>query len=217
VDSVYDTADGSAQAASAVRHLAPGPNSRTRDRILAAGIACCAALRSDRVTMQDVADRSGFSRKTIYRYFRDRDDLFLAIDHYERHLQNSEIAARLAEDATLQDAIRVVVEVHLERVLGLYRLREHFKNDDIGYFRSLFIRHSARADAIRRILGDRVAAARASGELRPGIADDQALDWIIASVQNAGITAGMVSFDEDDIAQTVRFYTDNICRALTAS
>jgi len=43
----------------------------------------------------------------------------------------------------------------------------------------------------------------------------RALDWIIASVQNAGITAGMVSFDEDDIAQTVRFYTDNICRALT--
>jgi len=80
------------------------------------------------------------------------------------------------------------------------------KSDDIA----------VRADAIRRILGDRVRTARASGELRPGIADDQALDWIIASVQNAGITAGMVSFDEDDIAQTVRFYTDNICRALTA-
>jgi len=121
--------DGSAQAESTVRQLPAGPSPRTRDRILAAGIACCAALGSDRVTMQDVADRSCFSRKTIYRYFRDRDDLFLAIDHYERHLENSEIAARLAQDATLQDAIRVVIEVHLERVLGLYRLREHFKND----------------------------------------------------------------------------------------
>src|SRR4030088_1675151 len=134
--------DGSARAESTVRPPPAGPNPRTRDRILAAGIACCAALGSDRVTMQDVADRSCFSRKTIYRYFRDRDDLFLAIDHYERHLEISEIAARLAQDATLQDAIRVVIAAHPERPLGLCLLRRHLKTAVVGYLLPLFTRSS---------------------------------------------------------------------------
>ena len=50
-----------------------------RDRVLAAAERCIERHGMAKTTMEDIAQEAGMSRPVIYRYFDDREDLFVAI------------------------------------------------------------------------------------------------------------------------------------------
>src|SRR2546425_849110 len=59
----------------AVRTLSPG----TRQRILDAAARLFAARRFHEVRMDDVASEAGVGKGALYRYFRDKEDLYAAL------------------------------------------------------------------------------------------------------------------------------------------
>ena len=50
-----------------------------RDRVLAAAERCIERHGIAKTTMEDIALEAGMSRPVVYRYFSDREDLFIAI------------------------------------------------------------------------------------------------------------------------------------------
>jgi AcrR family transcriptional regulator len=50
-----------------------------RDRVLAAAELCIERHGIRKTTMEDIAQEAGMSRPAVYRYFDDREDLFIAI------------------------------------------------------------------------------------------------------------------------------------------
>ncbi|HZT67830.1 MAG TPA: TetR/AcrR family transcriptional regulator [Acidimicrobiales bacterium] len=56
----------------------------TRDRILEGALLALGRVGLRRLTMNDVSERSGLSRGTVYRYFASKDALLAVLAEYER-------------------------------------------------------------------------------------------------------------------------------------
>jgi AcrR family transcriptional regulator len=56
----------------------------TRGRILEAALLAMGRVGLRRLTMQDVSERAGLSRGTVYRYFPTKEDLLAVLAEYER-------------------------------------------------------------------------------------------------------------------------------------
>lgn len=81
----------------------------TRDRILAATFEAVADFGISRLTMEDVAGRAGCSRQTLYRYFRAKEDLVLALVLREEERFLDGVRAAFAANEDLEEAIREAV------------------------------------------------------------------------------------------------------------
>ena len=64
-------------------------NARTQDHILTAAAEVIIRLGYDKTTMSDIADEAGLSRRTIYLYFKGKDELFEEL-LYSEYLQYAE-------------------------------------------------------------------------------------------------------------------------------
>ena len=51
----------------------------TREKIVRAAIECFSTAGFDRTRMEDIADRAGLSKGTLYLYFKNKEDLFYVI------------------------------------------------------------------------------------------------------------------------------------------
>ena len=63
---------------------------KTQDQILAAAAKVIIRLGYDKTTMSDIADEAGLSRRTIYLYFKGKDELFEEL-LYSEYLQYAQI------------------------------------------------------------------------------------------------------------------------------
>ena len=120
-------------------------------------------------SIQEIADRSGVGRSTVYRHFPNREDLFEAIAAFAMEESRAAVAEIFEREAPAEDTLRDVCRVNIElgrRFRALYvhpeltkpRLRSMSRSDDdpLGVF-------------LRR--------ARERGEVR----GDQPVDWLRAT------------------------------------
>lgn len=77
----------------------------TRTRILEATFEAVADFGLSRLTMEDVAGRAGCSRQTLYRYFRAKEDLVLALVLREEERFLDGVRAAFAAHDDLREAI----------------------------------------------------------------------------------------------------------------
>jgi AcrR family transcriptional regulator len=91
----------------------------TRDRILEAALLAMGRVGVRRLTMNDVSQRAGLSRGTVYRYFPSKEDLLAVVAEYEQDRFAEGLRAALA--GVPHDQLR------LERVAEylITYLREH--------------------------------------------------------------------------------------------
>jgi AcrR family transcriptional regulator len=68
----------------------------TRDRILEAALLAMGRVGVRRLTMNDVSQRAGLSRGTVYRYFPSKDDLLAVVAEYEQDRFSEGLRAALA-------------------------------------------------------------------------------------------------------------------------
>lgn len=140
-------------------------NSDGRGRILAEARALFTARGYAVVSMQQIADAVGINKATLYHYFRDKEDLFVAVMRKEFDRIRDGITAALAAGGTLGQQLRRVAGYMFETTqsdLGRLTtdLREHVSPE--------------RRDALLQesllpweVIGPAIAQAIERGEVRP--------------------------------------------------
>lgn len=88
---------------------------RTRDRILEAAVSVFEERGLVEVTMQEIGQRAGLSSGTVYKYFRDKADIFRFLLTQLRQTIRDETTIPLDDDGKL------VVRPAVSRFLELYR------------------------------------------------------------------------------------------------
>lgn len=86
------------------------PNSDTVARILDGALLALARRGRNKLSMSDVCEMSGISRGTLYRYFRNKEEVLDAIGGHVVEGLQQHVRAAVEERPGLDDRLQVVVE-----------------------------------------------------------------------------------------------------------
>jgi AcrR family transcriptional regulator len=189
------------------------PANGTIQTILEAGALCLARLGQDRTSIQVIADAAGLNRTTIYRYFGDRNRLFNAIADYERSRQRSEVAERIREDASLEDALAAIAEVLASAALA-FNVPEHLRRHDRGLAQYYGSRGRDRYEWISSLVRPYIARARQTGELAQGLTEDEAVEWAALVLMIIETLPGSLSLDIREPRAVGRAFAVRICQGI---
>jgi AcrR family transcriptional regulator len=150
-----------------------------QERYLDAAEVCFAQFGLAKTTVEDVARAAGVSRATLYRAFKNRDELFLAV-----YLRES---ARLAKDArnhlrAFDDAGSWIVEGMLFCLAEVPKrplLATQFGVEEAGRT-SRIVLNSGQVLAVGcETLRPAFEVARDRGQLKPGLELEALIDWVV--------------------------------------
>ena len=181
--------------------------------ILEAGSLCLARLGQDRTSMQVIADAAGLNRTTVYRYFGDRNQLFNAITDYERGRQRAELSQRIPDDASLEDALATIAEV-LASAAAAFNIPEHLRRRDRGLAQYYGLSSHNRHEWISDLVRPYIARARQAGELVPGLAEGEAVEWAALVLMLIETLPGSLSLDITDPRAVGRAFAQRICQGI---
>jgi AcrR family transcriptional regulator len=183
--------------------------------ILEAGSACLARLGQDKTSIQVIADAAGLNRTTVYRYFSHRTQLFNAISDYERRKQRAELAKRIPDDASLQDALATIAEVLAATALA-FNVPEHLRRHDRGLAQYYGLYGHDRHEWISDLIRPYIARARLTGELAPKLPEGQAVEWAALVLMVVETLPGSASLDLTDPRAVGRTFAERICQGIAA-
>lgn len=164
-----------------------------RETILDAAIVEIAQRGYYDTTIGRIAARAGVADGTIYLYFRNKQEILVAI--FDRAMERfiTEGLAQLPRESGAAEKLRCIVHLHLE-LLG--------RDRDLAVIFQVELRHSlhfmnlfsrSRIRAYLALVAEVIVAGQRSGELRPdldpllaakaifGILDEMATDWILSA------------------------------------
>ncbi len=192
------------------REARPVVTVETREQILRAAEVCIRRWGIRRFSMNDVAERAGLSRMSVYRYFADRDALVLAVLERladqtvvvatPRVLRRRTLAAQVAEAAAHVRGLDAELDLGLDDRPGE------------GEQAALSLAHT------RHVLNrwiefwiPRLEEARDRGEVRADLDLRQAAEWIMRMMLSL-VTVPSITVDLDDPEAVRRFVRDHIVR-----
>lgn len=139
---------------SAKRETRAEKQARTRAELLETAAVVFAARGYERATVEEIADRAGYSHGAVYSNFAGKDDLFLAVfeDYMAgRARELADTQAELSEDAPLEQRARALADQWMER----------FATDRESFLLHLeFLAASRRKPELAERFGTRSAAMR---------------------------------------------------------
>ena len=182
-------------------------------QILDAGSAWLTRFGNEKTTIQDVAQASGISRATIYRYFPGRAQLLQAITDYDQARQLQEVRIRAAAAASMEEAVAIAAEVLWVAALR-FRTSEHLANRDRGLANSLVFQRADRSEWITELVGPYVQRAREAGELPSEVSLDDAIGWIVMTLSAIPMLPQSGILDVGDPPAIGRLLARRICRGL---
>jgi AcrR family transcriptional regulator len=183
-------------------------------QILDAGSAWLTRFGNEKTTIQDVAQASGISRATIYRYFPGRAQLLQAITDYDQASQLQEVRIRAAATASLEEALAIAAEVLWVAALR-FRTSEHLANRDRGLANYLVFRRADRSEWITELIRPYVQRAREAGELPSDVSLDDAIEWIVMTLSAIPMLPRSGILDVGDPPAIGRLLARRICRGLS--
>jgi AcrR family transcriptional regulator len=163
---------------------APRRDAQHRREALLSAAAVCFGEQGYDVPMEVIADRAGVGRGTLYRNFKDREALALAI--FSREIERFEQAFDPA--APIEDTLGRMVR-DAAPVMALYRriaveLRRHDAN--VAALQEL-------GERLQRIIAPAVAQAQGRGEFRATLGPQ---DFLLAMKMAGGLLFPFMSEDE---------------------
>lgn len=123
--------------------------SRTRERLIDVARQLFARQGIENTTMNDIASASDRGRRTVYTYFRTKDDIYQAVIEDESKKMLQELEAKVGHESTPGGKLRALIE---------YRIAVALKNPH-GYelwFKSIFSRDTKRDSRVRKLVTDRI-------------------------------------------------------------
>ena len=182
-------------------------------QILDAGSAWLTRFGNEKTTIQDVAQASGISRATIYRYFPGRAQLLQAITDYDQARQLQEVRIRAAAAASMEEAVAIAAEVLWVAALR-FRTSEHLANRDRGLANYLVFQRADRSEWITELVRPYVQRAREAGELPSAVSLDDAIGWIVMNLSAIPMLPRSGILDVGDPPAIGRLLARRICRGL---
>jgi len=182
-------------------------------QILDAGSAWLTRFGNEKTTIQDVAQASGISRATIYRYFPGRAQLLQAITDYDQARQLQEVRIRAAAAASMEEALAIAAEVLWVAALR-FRTSEHLANRDRGLANYLVFQRADRSEWITELVRPYVQRAREAGELPSAVSPDDAIGWIVMNLSAIPMLPRSGILDVGDPPAVGRLLARRICRGL---
>jgi len=89
--------------------------------------------RFHEVRMEDIAAEAGVSKGTLYRYFRDKDDMYLSLLERASHQLTAELTARVAEAEGARARLVAVVKAVIAFFDGQPHLFDLIQRAEIGH------------------------------------------------------------------------------------
>ncbi len=181
----------------------------TRLRIIREAANEFARLGFEQANINVIAEQAGIGKGTIYLYFENKRELFLAMLRYIAQSQLATIRAALAINGTLH-----------ERLVGLFRAFAHLAKEESDnfnvYMSALYGVNRAFKTEATRLLRDYVAViamvleeGRIRSEIRADDINATAL-MILSLTESYILSAGVLGLSEEEIIQRATFVVDSI-------
>lgn len=186
----------------------PGGRIETRERILQAALTCFSNKGYHQTTTDEIVAASGLGKGTLYRYFENKQDLFMSLIDWFMFEIDEEMAHAWTAEMPAADKIRAMVQVFLdeaEQLTPFFKLTLDFWAQTLESerlqrtFSAWLQRYQARFVPI-------IEAGMAGGEFRPVNAEQAALG-LIAMVDAVGLYKTLLEA-EIDLDNTVKTTLD---------
>jgi AcrR family transcriptional regulator len=148
-----------------------------RARIIEGAAQCFVRYGVAKSTIDDVASAVPVSRRTIYRYFENKNALFTAVVTHEMEELTRESRA-LYKALPFADAVVEVALVMSRRVAESPTLSGLFASGSAGESLEVLFGEQEFLDLVRRFLLPYIHQARLNGDLRADIEADDAVEWL---------------------------------------
>lgn len=187
----------------------------TRQRIMRVAASEFARLGFDQANINVIAEQAGIGKGTIYLYFENKRDLFLAMLRYIAQEQLSVIRAALAPDGTLQQ--------RLERLFRAFAHLAKEESDNFNvYMSTLYGVNRAFQTEATKLLRDYVAVialmleqSQARGEIRIHNVEATAL-MVLSLTESYVLSARVLGQSEHMIVQQAKSVADLMLRGMGA-
>jgi len=187
----------------------PGGKATTRERILQAALTCFSNKGYHQTTTDEIVAESGLGKGTLYRYFENKQELFISlIDWFMLEFDEDLAQVWVGRDMSANDKIRAMVNVFLdetEQLIPFFRITLDFwaqtlESDRLQQiFWNWLKRYQAQFAQV-------IEAGIAAGEFRPVNANQAALA-LVAVLDAVGLYKTLVS-DEVDLYGTAETAVD---------
>lgn len=116
--------------------------SKTRDKLVDVARQLFAKKGVDDTTMNDIAVASKKGRRTLYTYFKSKEDIYMAVVESELEMLSDAMEQVAKKDITPDEKILKLIETHLDSIkMVVYRN---------GTLRAGFFRNIWRVEAVRK-------------------------------------------------------------------
>jgi AcrR family transcriptional regulator len=169
----------------------------TRVKLMEGATACFYRYGVAKTTIDDVATQVRLSRRTVYRYFANKNELFLAVINHELE-QISNEGRRIYETSPFGEGLIEVALMMTRRVTESPVLSRLFATDAAGEtFEELFGGHDFTA-MVERFLAPFILGGQDRGEVRTDITIADATEWITHLFFSLLAPNPMISNHDDD-------------------
>jgi AcrR family transcriptional regulator len=187
----------------------------TRRRIIREAASEFARLGFDQANINTIAEQAGIGKGTIYLYFENKRELFLAMLRYIAQAHMASIRAALAAEGSLQQ--------RLERLFRAFAHLAEVESDSFNvYMSALYGVNRAFQDEATRLLRDYVAVialmleeSQARGELQCSNVEAAAL-MVLSLTESYVLSARVLGQTESEIVQQAANVARLILRGIGA-
>ncbi len=149
---------------------------QTTDRVLNAAVQCFHEKGVNKTNMEDVAKAAKMARSTLYRYFKDRDELVISVIEREAMQLVGDILPKLQRYQSLEDYLLEAILMGLDGIENNAILRSLVEGES---FHHLLLATERLTKISVEVLKPALEKHKQNGILRDNLNIEQANDWIM--------------------------------------
>jgi AcrR family transcriptional regulator len=175
-----------------------------QQRLLDAAEKCFAQFGLTKTTMEDVAQSAGMSRATVYRYFKNRDELLLGVVEREANRTAVVLKKRLTSisdpgEYIIEGIVQSLVEIPKRPELSML-----FGPEAVGLTSRLVLSSGRLAEIGLSLLLPVIEPAREKGVLNDQIDFHVMIEWIFRILSSYLTVPSSFAHSEDEMRELLR-------------
>ena len=175
-----------------------------QERLLDSAEACFARFGLAKTTMEDVAKWAGMSRASVYRYFKNRDELLMGVVEREARRTAEQIEIQLRP---IHDPGQYIVEgilVALAEIPERPALSMLFAAEAVGVTTRLLLTSERLVDIALELVLPVIEPARKNGLLRENVEVSAMMEWIFRIIGSYLTVPSALAHSEEEMRVLLR-------------